>query len=116
MKYTKLGVGIALIILAIIILIQAIFYTPNVTTSMHILTMIAGIIIAALYLASGIVYVCTFRSDGLGGDIACLSMLVVSWVLGMATIKVDLSLQLWAWLALIVGGGFFAWQIVENRD
>ena len=53
--------------------------------------------------------------DGLGGDIAGLSMMLISWVLGLLTCTIYLPLQLWSWLALIIGVCFFVWHIMLLR-
>lgn len=98
MKVTKLIVGIIMIVLAIIIFVQSIvrgFGNPN--PAIHI-------------------YAGTAELDGLGGDIAGLSMMLISWVLGLLTCTIYLPLQLWAWLALIIGVGFFVWHIMLRRE
>lgn len=117
MKMTKIIVGIIMIVLAIIILVQSIvkgFGSPDALVRIYGGT--AELIVALLYLASGIVYIATCGIDGLGGDIAGLAMMLISWVLGLLTFKIYLTLQLWAWLALIIGVGFFAWHIILNRE
>lgn len=116
MKMTKIIVGIIMIILAIVILVQAIirgFGSPYTIVKIYGGT--AELIVSLLYLASGIVYIATCRLDGLGGDIAGLTMMLVSWILGLLTFKIYLPLQLWAWIALIIGVGFFAWHLIEDR-
>ena len=116
MKVTKLIVGIIMIVLAIIIFVQSIvrgFGNPN--PAIHIYARTAELIVS-LYLASGIVYIATCGIDGLGGDIAGLSMMLISWVLGLLTCTIYLPLQLWAWLALIIGVGFFVWHIMLRRE
>ena len=113
MKVTKLIVGIIIIVLAIIIFIQSIvrgFGNTNIYAGT------AELIVSLLYLASGIVYIATCGIDGLGGDIAGLSMMLISWVLGLLTCTIYLPLQLWAWLALIIGVGFFVWHIMLRRE
>lgn len=117
MKATKLIVGIIMIVLAIIIFIQSIvrgFGNPN--PAIHIYAGTAELIVSLLYLASGIVYIATCGIDSLGGDIAGLSMMLISWVLGLLTCTIYLPLQLWAWLALIIGVGFFVWHIMLRRE
>ena len=116
MKVTKLIVGIIMIVLAIIIFVQSIvrgFGNPNPAI---IYAGTAELIVSLLYLASGIVYIATCGIDGLGGDISGLSMMLISWVLGLLTCTIYLPLQLWAWLALIIGVGFFVWHIMLRRE
>lgn len=91
MKVTKLIVGIIMIVLAIIIFVQSIvrgFGNPN--PAIHIYAGTAELIVSLLYLASGIVYIATCGIDGLGGDIAGLSMMLISWVLGLLTCTIYL--------------------------
>ncbi|MBB1123365.1 hypothetical protein [Limosilactobacillus albertensis] len=117
MKVTKIVVGIIMIVLAIIIFVQSIvkgFGSP--ISAIRVYAGTAELIVALLYLASGIVYIATCGIDGLGGDIAGLSMMLISWILGLLTFKIYLPLQLWAWLALIIGVGFFVWHIILNRE
>ena len=90
------------------------FGNPN--PAIHIYARTAELIVSLLYLASGIVYIATCGIDGLGGDIAGLSMMLISWVLGLLTCTIYLPLQLWAWLALIIGVGFFVWHIMLRRE
>ena len=117
MKVTKLIVGIIMIVLASIIFVQSIvrgFGNPN--PAIHIYAGTAELIVSLLYLASGIVYIATCGIDGLGGDIAGLSMMLISWVLGLLTCTIYLPLQLWSWLALIIGVCFFVWHIMLRRE
>ncbi|WP_251575069.1 hypothetical protein [Limosilactobacillus agrestimuris] len=117
MKYTKIIVGIIMIILAIVIFLQALFTAAaNPDASARIFSMTAEIVIAVLYLASGILYLCTFRLDSMVGDSICLGMMIISWIIAMLMFKIYLFLQLWGWLALIIGIGFFVWHFIENRD
>lgn len=117
MKVTKIVVGIIMIVLAIIIFVQSIVKGfGNPISAIRVYAGTAELIVALLYLASGIVYIATCGIDGLGGDIAGLSMMLISWILGLLTFKIYLPLQLWAWLALIVGVGFFVWHIILNRE
>ncbi|MBB1096057.1 hypothetical protein LTY36_08485 [Limosilactobacillus agrestis] len=117
MKVTKLVVGIIMIVLAIIIFVQSLISGfGNSNAAIHIYAGTAELIVALLYLASGIVYIATCGIDGLGGDIAGLSMMLISWILGLLTCKIYLPLQLWAWLALIIGVGFFVWHIMLRRE
>lgn len=117
MKVTKIVVGIIMIVLAIIIFVQSIVKGfGNPISAIRVYAGTAELIVAFLYLASGIVYIATCGIDGLGGDIAGLSMMLISWILGLLTFKIYLPLQLWAWLALIVGVGFFVWHIILNRE
>ncbi|MEY8293951.1 hypothetical protein [Limosilactobacillus caviae] len=117
MKVTKIVVGIIMIVLAIIIFVQSIVEGfGNPISAIRVYAGTAELIVALLYLASGIVYIATCGIDGLGGDIAGLSMMLISWILGLLTFKIYLPLQLWAWLALIIGVGFFVWHIILNRE
>lgn len=117
MKVTKLVVGILMIVLAIIIFVQSLisgFGNPN--PAIHVYAGTAELIVALLYLASGIVYIATCWTESLGGDIAGLSMMLISWILGLLTCTIYLPLQLWAWLALIIGVGFFIWHLLRRRS
>lgn len=118
LRTTKLVVGIIMIVLSVIIFVQASTVglgntiqggkTPSGT---------AGIMVAILYLASGIVMIAAHNRDGLGGDIANLVMLLVAWIIGLANVGMYSDLQVWSWLAFIIGVGAFVWHLVlHQRD
>ncbi len=50
----------------------------------NMLAGILGILLCGLFMASGIVYISTENSDGLGGDIAGFAMMIVAGILGFS--------------------------------
>lgn len=74
----------------------------------------SGVILAIMYLASGIVYLSTRKKEGLGGDIACLVMLIIAALMGFNAGSYS-DLVIWAWIAFIVGVGFFVWHLMVNK-
>lgn len=74
----------------------------------------AGLIVAILYLGSGIVYVATRSKNNFGPDIASLVMLLVAWLLGLINAGIYKDLIVWSWLAFIIGIVFFAWHKLED--
>lgn len=74
----------------------------------------AGLIVAILYLASGIVYIVTRDKDIFGPDIAALVMMLVAWLLGLVNAGIYKDLIIWSWLAFIIGIVFFAWHKLED--
>lgn len=75
----------------------------------------SGMFVAILYLASGIVYLSTKKSTKMGGDIASLVMMVFAWIIGLVDVGIYADLVIWAWLALIIGVGFFVWHLRANH-
>ena len=75
----------------------------------------AGIFCAILYLAAGIVYICTHNKEKMAGDIACLIMMLIAWFVAITNASKFSDLILWGWLALIIGIGFFVWHLILNR-
>lgn len=76
----------------------------------------AGLIVAILYLASGIVYIVTRDKDIFGPDIAALVMMLVAWLLGLVNAGIYKDLIIWSWLAFIIGIVFFAWHKLEDSQ
>ncbi|ERL66388.1 hypothetical protein L248_0067 [Schleiferilactobacillus shenzhenensis LY-73] len=75
----------------------------------------AGVMAAILFLATGIVYIATRKSVKLGGDIAGLVMMAITWIFAISNAHDYADLQIWGWLALIIGVGFFVWHLLLNR-
>lgn len=116
MKVTKLVLGIIMIILGVIIFFQSMLAgVGNAIASSNSHSGASGIFVAILYVASGIVYLATRKSEKLGGDIAGLVMAIIAWLLGAFNVGVYEDLQVWAWLILIIGLMFFIWHFMANR-
>ncbi len=116
MKVTKLVLGIIMIILGVIIFFQSMLAgVGNAIESSSSHSGAAGVFVAILYIACGIVYIVTRKSPKLGGDIAGLVMAVIAWMLGAFNVGIYKDLQLWAWLILIIGLMFFIWHYSANR-
>lgn len=76
----------------------------------NMLAGILGILLCGLFMASGIVYISTENSDGLGGDIAGFAMMIVARILGF--FGGTYAGLIWTGiLALIIGIGFFVWHL-----
>lgn len=71
---------------------------------------VIGILLAMLFLAGGIVYISTEKLTSLGGDIACLVLMIIAGILGFAGGLYN-ALLLDGVIALIIGFGFFIWHI-----
>jgi hypothetical protein len=111
-KTTKLVVGIIMIVLSVVICIQAsLVGVGNTIAGGKTPSGTAGIMVALLYLASGIVMIAT-RNHGIGGDIANLIMLVIAWIVGLANVGIYSDLTVWSWLAFIIGVGAFIWAMI----
>lgn len=41
--------------------------------------------------------------------------MIIAWGMSITNDKVYSDLQIWGWLALIIGVGFFAWHFFANR-
>ncbi len=116
MKVTKLILGILMIIFSVIIFFQAsIAGLGNSLQNNGEFSGTAGIFLAFLWLASGITYLATKSRSKLGGDIACLIMLAIAWLLGISNAGSYSDLYVWSWAGLIIGLGFFIWHFIKNR-
>lgn len=113
MKTTKLVVGILQIVLSLVILQQsgavgvgnAIDKSKDVGGS-------AGFVVAILFIASGIIYIATRKSEKLGGDIAGLVLMIISWLFAINHAHVY---SIWGWVSFVIGVGFFVWHFIALR-
>ena len=117
MKVTKLVVGIIQIVLSLFILLQSCAVgaghalenkTSDVGGSI-------GAFVAILFMATGIVYIATRKMEKLGGDIAGMVMMLIAWIMAITNAADYSDLQVWGWLAFIIGVGFFVWHFLVNR-
>ncbi|WEV36262.1 hypothetical protein [Lactobacillus sp. ESL0677] len=117
MKTTKLTVGIIQMILAAFILLQscAVGTSHAFENKTSDAGGTAGLFVAILFLATGIVYVASRKSQKLGGDIAGLIMMLIAWIMGITNAHDYGDLQIWGWLAFIIGVGFFVWHLIANK-
>lgn len=117
MKTTKLVVGILEIVLALVILLQsrAVGVGHAMENNNDDVGGSAGFLCAILFIATGIVYIATRKSEKMGGDIAGLIMMLLVWLLGLANSHDYGDLAIWAWLAFIIGVGFFVWHMVIRK-
>ena len=116
MKVTKLVVGILQIIIAVYIVFQSM--TLGVVHAFENSSDAggtAGMITAILFITTGIVYISTRKSPKLGGDIAGLVMMLITWISAITNAHDYGDLQLWGWLAFIIGVGFFVWHLIANK-
>lgn len=117
MKTAKLVFGILMIVLSVFIALQSMVAgLGNSLTSNHEHGGSAGILVAILYLAAGIVYLATKSAKKLGGDIANFILLALAWLLGTSNAGSYSDLTVWGWLALIIGILFLIWHIVANKN
>lgn len=117
MKVTKLVVGILQILFAVVILVQscAVGASHALENKTSDVGGSIGIFAAILFLATGIVYIATRKSQKLGGDIAGLVMMLITWILAISNAHDYTDLQIWGWLAFIIGVGFFVWHLIVNK-
>lgn len=116
MKITKLVVGILQIILSLVILFQSCasgFVNSVENSNDHGGT--AGLLVAIMYLATGIVYIATRKSEKLGGDIAGMVMMLIAGLFALTNAHVYQDLIIWGILSIFVGIGFFVWHLVINK-
>lgn len=116
MKITKLVVGILQIVLAVYIVFQSIAVgIGHAMENSSDTGGTAGMITAILFLTTGIVYISTRKSPKLGGDIAGLVMMLLTWLFAITNAHDYSDLQIWGWLAFIIGVGFFVWHLIVNK-
>ena len=83
MRVTKLVIGILMIVYSVWLFIQGLLGGfLGIIADKNMLAGILGILLCGLFMASGIVYISTENSDGLGGDIAGFAMMIVARILG----------------------------------
>lgn len=111
MRVTKLVIGILMIVYSVWLFIQGLLGGfLGIIANKSMLAGILGILLCGLFMASGIVYISTENSDGLGGDIAGFVMMIVAGILGF--LGGTYAGLIWTGiLALIIGIGFFVWHL-----
>lgn len=115
MKTTKLVIGILMIVFSVFIFFQASMAgLGNAVAANGQTSGSSGIFLAIMYLASGIVYICTRNKEKMGGDIAGLVMMILASMMGFNAGSYS-DLVIWSWLAFIIGVGFFIWHLMINR-
>ena len=115
-KVTKLVVGILQILIAIFIVFQSMAVgLGHAMENSNDVGGSAGMFVAILFFVSGIVYLCTKKMDKLGGDIACLIINLIAWLLAITNAHDYSDLTIWGWLAFIIGVGFFVWHLLANK-
>ena len=78
MRVTKLVIGILMIVYSVWLFIQGLLGGfLGIISEKNMVAGIIGVLLCGLFMANGIVYVSTENSDGLGGDIAGLAMMIV---------------------------------------
>lgn len=116
MKVTKLVVGILQIVIAVFIIFQSMAVgISHAMENSNDAGGSAGMITAILFLTTGIVYIATRKSPKLGGDIAGLIMMLIAWIFAITNAHDYSDLQIWGWLAFIIGVGFFTWHLIANK-
>ncbi|AQG71684.1 hypothetical protein AWJ15_01290 [Lacticaseibacillus rhamnosus] len=116
MKTTKLVVGILQIVLSLFILLQSCAVgVGNAIDKSKDVGGSAGFVVAILFIASGIIYIVTRKSEKLGGDIAGLVLMIISWLFAISNAHVYSDLQIWGWVSFIIGVGFFVWHFIALR-
>lgn len=111
MRVTKLVIGILMIVYSVWLFIQGLLGGfLGIIADKNMLAGILGILLCGLFMASGIVYISTENSDGLGGDIAGFAMMIVAGTLDF--FGGTYAGLIWTGiLALIIGIGFFVWHL-----
>lgn len=116
MRATKLVVGILQIVISAVIVFQSTtvgiahaMENPNNAGST------AGTLTAIIFLITGVVYIATKESPKLGGDIAGLIMMLTAWIFAINNARDYSDLQIWGWLAFIIGVGFFVWHLIASK-
>lgn len=116
-KTTKLVVGILMIVLSIFIFMQStmVGIGDAMSNNGH-QSGSQGIFVFILFLAAGIVYISTRKSFKMGADIANLVLMVLSCLIAFGDVGVFTDLEIYGWMSLIIGVGFFVWHLLINRN
>lgn len=117
MKVTKLVVGILQLVIACFMIFQscAVGVSHAFENKNSDAGGTAGAFAAILFLAAGIVYIATRKSQKLGGDIAGMVLMLIAWIFAIANAGDYSDLMIWGWLAFIIGVGFFLWHLLFNH-
>lgn len=104
MKTTKLVTGILCMVFTILVLFQSCAAgMSNVIGETGEISGSAGVLLAFLMLAGGIVEVATRKSSGKGGSIACIIVFLLAAVIGFSNAGSYKDLNIWAGWCLILG-------------
>jgi len=103
MKVFKLVAGILCIVLSLMITLQScavgmgnsLFSTGEVSGS-------AGLIVAVMFLAGGIVMIATRKSESVGGEVANIIMFSTGTIIGASNSGSYGDLRIWSGLCLIL--------------
>lgn len=114
MRVTKLVVGILLILLSVWLFIHGlIFGLIGLKDLQNVPAGIIEMIMAALILAAGIVYVATENRSGLGGDITNFVLLLIAGLISIGGWMYN-GIVLYGALVLVIGIGFFVWHLCKD--
>lgn len=117
MKTTKLIVGILQIIIAAFIVFQsAAVGIGHAMEDSSDAGGSVGMVVALLYLVSGIVYLATKKSKSMTADTICMIINVLAWIFAINNAHDYTDLAIWGWLAFIIGVGFFFWHLFTRKS
>lgn len=117
MKTTKLVVGIVEIVLAVFIALQSMATgLVNTMSDNNSVSGSMGIIVALAYLITGIVYLASKKSKSIVADSINMLILLLAGMFAFIDTGIYADLQIWAWLAIIIGVGFFIWHLIVGKD
>ena len=104
MRVTKLVIGILMIVYSVWLFIQGLLGGfLGIISEKNMVAGIIGVLLCGLFMASGIAYVSTENSDGLGGDIAgfddcCWNSRNYWWLLCWFNLDRNFSISNWNWI------------------
>lgn len=111
MRIAKLVFGIFLIVLAGWLFVDGLINgILGIWASSDIVSGVLEIIMAGLFIASGIIYIIFEKSKNFDGDITGLILLVICGTIGVVGGFFDSLLFLYAAISFIIGIGFFVWH------
>ena len=103
MKVAKLVVGILCILLSVLVLLQScVAGLSNVLEESQEVSGSAGVAVALVLLAGGIVMIATRKSAGKAGSIAAMVLFLLGGLIGLLLAGSYKDLNIWAGLCLVL--------------
>ena len=118
MKILKLVLGVLSLVFSIVVLLQscAAGVINTIDSSSGDIGGTAGLFVAILFIAGGVVMIATRNSEKKGGSIACIILYVIAALLGFSNCAVYQDLVVWASFAIILAVVSLISIIVKKKE
>ncbi len=118
MKTLKLVLGILSLVFSIIVLLQscAVGVVNTLDSSTGDVGGSAGLIVAILFIAGGVMMIVTRNSEKKAGAIACIILYIIAALLGFSNSVVYQDLVVWASFALVLAVVSLISVIIKKKE